>query len=361
MSAPKTSPASATPSRGATPGSTFAWSIAGGGTITDGQGTSSITVSFEADAAPKTISVIETSQFGCAGPTATLIVRPDQATVALRYVTVDPQSNSKVQVNFTANNAANNAQPVRILRRNAGTSDAFTELSTVPNTTTSYVDATAQASQQSYDYKVELTNACGTLLNTEPAHTSIRLIVKNVASTGGRDQSPAILTWNAYQGFTVQEYRVYRALDASAPALLGTVPAAGPLTFTTPTRDPSAASSLGRQQCFYVEAIQAPNANATAYLSRSNRECLDIDGKLAFYNIITPNHDGKNDVLTIDNVNLYPGNTLSIFNRWGKQVYETKDYRNTWGQDESVSAGVYYYLFKQADGTTNKGWFEVVK
>ena len=346
---------------GATPSSTFAWSIAGGGTITAGQGTSSINVSFEADAAPKTISVTETSQFGCPGPATTLTVRPDQATVTLRYVTVDPQSNSKVQVNFTTNNAANNAQPVHILRRNAGTTDAFTELSTVPNSTTSYTDATAQASQQAYDYKVELTNSCGTLLNTEPAHTSIRLAVTNTASTGARDLSPATLTWNPYQGFAVQEYRVYRALDAGTPALLGTVPAAGPLTFITPTRDPGTASSLGLKQCFYVEAVQAPIANATAYSSRSNRECLDVDSKLAFYNVITPNRDGKNDVLTIENVSLYPSNTLSIFNRWGKQVYETHDYRNTWGQDDNVTAGVYYYLFKQADGTLNKGWFEVVR
>jgi gliding motility-associated-like protein len=345
------------------PGSSYAWTVGGGGTITAGQGSNSITVSFEGDAAVKTVSVIETSSFGCAGPATSVSVRPDQATVALRYVTVDPQSNGKVQVNLAATSQANNTQPIHILRRAAGTTDAFIELGTVPNTSTSYVDATAQASQQAYDYKVELTNSCGTLLNTAPAHTSIRLAATYTPGKGGRNQGTATLIWNAYLGFTVQEYRVYRVADNGTAAVVGVVPGSStsPLTMTAPTGDPNTPTSFGFQQCFYVEAVQGPNAAATSYVSRSNRECLDVESKLAFYNIITPNHDGQNDVLTISNVSLYPGNTLTIFNRWGKQLYTTTNYRNDWGQDDSIAPGVYYYLFKQANGTQNKGWFEVVK
>ena len=76
-------------------------------------------------------------------------------------------------------------------------------------------------------------------------------------------------------------------------------------------------------------------------MSRSNRECTDVNGQLAFYNIITPNNDKLNDVLLIDNAALYPGNQFSIFNRWGKQVYQTTNYRNDWGGDDKIAAGVY--------------------
>ena len=340
--------------------SPFVWAVTGG-SIVSGQGTSSIKVTFTADNSPKTLTAVNTSLFGCEGAPVSLTVLPDQAAVALRFVSVDPLSNSRVLVNFAARNLTNNRAPLRLLRRPAGTTDAYALLASLPNTSTSYVDATAQASQQAYDYKIELTNACNTLLDTEPAHTSIRLQVAGTPSPGGREPGRTTLTWSAYRGFGVQEYRVFRVADNGTPALLGTVPAAGPLTLTAPTGDRNAATSFGRQQCYYVEAVQGPNTGGTSLTSRSNRECVDVDGKLAFYNIITPNRDGLNDVLTIANAGLYPGNQLSIFNRWGKQVYQTTNYRNDWGGDDKISAGVYYYLFKLPDGTQNKGWFEVVR
>ena len=81
---------------------------------------------------------------------------------------------------------------------------------------------------------------------------------------------------------------------------------------------------------------------------------------MLLYNIITPNGDGLNDVFFIDNAPLYPGSSLTIFDRWGRQVYAARDYRNTWG-GEGTSTGTHYYLFQLADGTQYKGWFEVVK
>lgn len=41
-------------------------------------------------------------------------------------------------------------------------------------------------------------------------------------------------------------------------------------------------------------------------------------------------------------------------------MYGSGDYRNGFGGG-NVSAGVCYYLCRLADGTTGKGWFEVVK
>jgi gliding motility-associated-like protein len=78
-----------------------------------------------------------------------------------------------------------------------------------------------------------------------------------------------------------------------------------------------------------------------------------------FYNIITPNADGKNDSFEIGNLKWYPENELQIYNRWGMEVYRTDNYRNTW-QAGNVSAGIYYYLFK-ANGRTWKGWVDVIK
>jgi gliding motility-associated-like protein len=81
---------------------------------------------------------------------------------------------------------------------------------------------------------------------------------------------------------------------------------------------------------------------------------------LYFYNIITPNGDGQNDVFTIENLERYPNTALTIFNRWGRRMYHSDDYHNTYGGAEA-GPGVFYYLCQLADGTRYKGWFEVVK
>lgn len=96
-----------------------------------------------------------------------------------------------------------------------------------------------------------------------------------------------------------------------------------------------------------------PACTTTLRIAPDNR-CL------AFYNIMTPNGDGRNDVFTIRNVERHPNTALTIFNRWGRQLYHSPDYRNGFGA-EGLSAGVYYYRCRLTDGTTYKGWFEVMR
>ena len=43
---------------------------------------------------------------------------------------------------------------------------------------------------------------------------------------------------------------------------------------------------------------------------------------------ISPNGDGINDTWQIDGIELYPENTVSIFNRWGDLVFYLDDYNN---------------------------------
>ena len=83
-----------------------------------------------------------------------------------------------------------------------------------------------------------------------------------------------------------------------------------------------------------------------------------IEADLEFPNIITPNGDGKNDVFAIKNMNPLLPNILSIYDRWGKKVYEKQNYQ-TYTREESgvienasegfgaekLSDGVYYFTF----------------
>ncbi|WP_191906968.1 T9SS type B sorting domain-containing protein [Adhaeribacter soli] len=108
-------------------------------------------------------------------------------------------------------------------------------------------------------------------------------------------------------------------------------------------------------------SITVTESNAAGCKWGSTSLEVEISGEpdLIIYNIITPNNDGKNDAFVIENLKWYPQNELRIFNRWGMEVYQSKNYRNNW-KAEKVSSGIYYYLFI-TQGKTWKGWVEVVK
>lgn len=86
---------------------------------------------------------------------------------------------------------------------------------------------------------------------------------------------------------------------------------------------------------------------------------------------VSPNGDGFNDVLVIENLEYYPENEFVIFNRWGDVVYEASPYLNDWsGQvngamilsGDEVADGTYFYVLKlsQAQETDPlKGSFEL--
>ncbi|MEO8236104.1 MAG: gliding motility-associated C-terminal domain-containing protein, partial [Flavobacterium sp.] len=80
---------------------------------------------------------------------------------------------------------------------------------------------------------------------------------------------------------------------------------------------------------------------------------------LEIFNLVTPNDDGDNDVFVIRNIELYPNNTVEIYNRWGLLVYETKGYgqngkyfkgysegRVTLSQNSGLPVGTYFYIVK---------------
>ncbi|GAB3577922.1 T9SS type B sorting domain-containing protein [Hymenobacter daeguensis] len=342
----------------ATAGSTFQWTVVGG-TVTAGQGTSQATVQFGATG-PYTVSAAETSgtPASCVGATATRTILLDNPTVVLTTASVDLTSNARVILTLRAPASTNTPNQIQIMRRVAGTG-TFAAVGTVAASATSFTDNNAvDASGNSYEYRLDLTNGCGTLLSS-PVSRTIRLTAVATPGPGGRDQGSTALSWNAYQGFTVDKYEIYRRSDAGAPVLVATVPGNSPtLQATVPNADPNSATSAGFDQNFRVVAV---STDATPLRSNSNEANVKFANQTNTYNVITPNHDGLNDVLVIDNILLYPGNTFTVFNRWGREVYKTTNYQNTFGQDDSIAPGNYFYILTLPNGSTIKNWFEVVK
>ena len=86
------------------------------------------------------------------------------------------------------------------------------------------------------------------------------------------------------------------------------------------------------------------------------------DCALLFPEAITPNGDGRNDRLVIENIESeYPNYNITIFNRWGNAVYKGNASTPTWDGtsnqsgslgDDVLPVGVYFYVVDFNDGST---------
>jgi len=84
-----------------------------------------------------------------------------------------------------------------------------------------------------------------------------------------------------------------------------------------------------------------------------------IEQDLEFPNIITPNKDGLNDVFAIKNLNTdinpedpdeYRTNSLQIYDRWGKKVYEAENYDTYMKEDQLYVGDKVFTADKLQDG-----------
>lgn len=70
-------------------------------------------------------------------------------------------------------------------------------------------------------------------------------------------------------------------------------------------------------------------------------------------NSFSPNGDGIHDQWIVPGLETYPNGSLSIFNRYGQVVYQTKPYFKGWDgkfNDKEVPTGVYYFIINRGNG-----------
>lgn len=122
----------------------------------------------------------------------------------------------------------------------------------------------------------------------------------------------------------------------------------------------SPSNTLSCTPCSNPEAF--PLENTTYIVSTTNafgcsaqdEVTVSIYYVLIIPNIFTPNADGLNDVFYI--LGLPPESSLTIFNRWGNEMFTTEAYQNNWTTDTD---GVYYYVLTTPDEKRYHGFFHV--
>jgi gliding motility-associated-like protein len=92
----------------------------------------------------------------------------------------------------------------------------------------------------------------------------------------------------------------------------------------------------------------------------------DNNGNVRVHPALSPNNDGLgNDAMYIENIDKYPDNDVTVFNRWGGTVFTTKGYSNTsnnfngkantgGGKNQEVLDGSYFFIIHYTDGNGKK-------
>jgi gliding motility-associated-like protein len=82
-------------------------------------------------------------------------------------------------------------------------------------------------------------------------------------------------------------------------------------------------------------------------------------------NLITPNGDGINDYWLVNNIDMFPGHKIKIFDRAGRVLLWLRDYKNDWDgrvNGAALDEGTYYYLIDFGNGKEfKKGYITIVR
>ncbi len=134
-------------------------------------------------------------------------------------------------------------------------------------------------------------------------------------------------------------------LDCTEDTVLIAVAASGgygALSYQWETGGTTASIWVGGLQTSVYDVVVTDECAKTA----TDQVAVESGCEIIIPNVFSPNGDGVNDAFVIEGITgTY--NTVRIFNRWGKVVYETSNYRNNWrgkssGGDQ-LSDGTYYY------------------
>lgn len=87
-----------------------------------------------------------------------------------------------------------------------------------------------------------------------------------------------------------------------------------------------------------------------------------VDAVLEVPNVFTPNGDGANDFLKFKNLEVLGSNNLTIFNRWGKKIFEQENYKNDWNGGGHVD-GTYFFILSVPGATPNhyEGYIQLMR
>lgn len=145
-------------------------------------------------------------------------------------------------------------------------------------------------------------------------------------------------------------------------------------TLCPPPANCSQVDSLGPGTLSLTVLVMRPAfAGSSLTVTDTLRSTITINDlnppcQVTVYTGITANNDNINDHLNIKNIDQFPKNRVSIYNRWGNLLYDQSGYDNVeirWPTEEhlrTLTSGTYFYVLDLGDGGKPlKGWVELLK
>ncbi|WP_161889333.1 ice-binding family protein [Pontibacter russatus] len=291
----------------------YTWAVPAGWTIKSGQGTP--TISVEAGSGSGNVALTVTNKCGD-GEAATLAVKGTTAPAApasitgnsavcadsenLTYTFANPEAGAEYTWEVPAGWSIVSGQGTATIQVKAGTAGGT--------------------------ISVKGTNGCGTGSATTLAVTI---------------SEPPLMPATIHDNSSVCDGLTY-SVDA-VPGVTGytwTVPAGFTITAGqgTSTIKVKAESTTATGQVTVV----ALNGTCGSLAASASIDISLADGQLSFPKAFSPNGDGNNDTWVIRNLDKFTNSEVTIFNRWGSEVYKTKNYGNDWSGN-SLEQGTYFY------------------
>jgi gliding motility-associated-like protein len=197
----------------------------------------------------------------------------------------------------------------------------------VPGATTPVFSSTTLRDGQTVTLRLRTTDACGQAVTAVSNGVVVRVLPPVVVNAGPDKEilegSSVVLEGTADGNYPV----------IWTPALGLTIPVSNPLR---PTAAPLVTTTY---------TLSA----GTGGCASSDQVTVTVRPAIRLPNAISPNGDGIDDTWQIDNIELYPENTVNIFNRWGDKIFSAENYSraNEWRGDikgQPAPVGTYYYV-----------------
>lgn len=291
-------------------------------------------------------------------PSSILITTPKAP--AFNYLQVATVTNETVLLKHYIDATANISELV-VERKTIGDFEEITRI-TISGNSASYLDEDVDVSEDTYTYRVQYIDSCGTIRDYSNEAQTILLDI-NYDDVIKQNY----LSWNSYRDFngSIIQYDLHRGYDSIFDGAAIEMLPSETLNYTD---DISNIVSKGKV-CYYVEAIESMNVYNFSERSRSNVRCMTLPPIIYIPNAFTP--DGVNPVFKPVLSDFDPEDyDFTIFDRWGQVIFKTNAANEGWDgttilSNDMAATGTYIYMIvlHDADGVefVKRGYVSLLK
>lgn len=222
-------------------------------------------------------------------------------------------------------------------------------------------DTSADVHSQSYYYRLVAIDFCGT--NRIYSNISRSIFLQCSAT-----ETENSLDWNSYESWLqgVDVYQIYRTMNGE-PASGELIASIDPPAITS-FSDPFTNIDPNKEACYYVRTQENPgNPYLDNAVSISNTCCIIKNAEMYMPNAFHPGGASNYRFRPIPSFVDPSSFTMTIFNKWGQQIFETTDIINGWNglvDGQLVPPGLYSYIVKYksvgGDENTKRGTVQVI-